>query len=319
MFGGLAILVCIRETIEVGRGEGLTMPETVCSRRVNGLRKLPERALGVLLAILVSCGCCASPAVAQTSSAASERKAVVVELFTSEGCSSCPPADRLLQTLAEHQPLPSADVIPLEEHVDYWNHDGWNDPYSSADWTQRQLNYGAAFKTEAYTPQMVVDGQSQFVGSSARDASFAIQKAASSPKTDIAITAVIPSTSGPQHFTVSVGKLIGEIPGDTAEVWIAVTEDGLRSSVNRGENAGHVLAHVATLRSLSKIGAAAANGTSPSFTGDPRVKFDSHWNREKLSIVVFVQEKRSRKILGAASTAITPQSGIPPTVTVSNN
>ena len=244
---------------------------------------------------------------------------MLVELFTSEGCSSCPPADTLLQKLAEQQPLPGADVIALEEHVDYWNHDGWNDPYSSADWTQRQLNYGAAFKTEAYTPQMVVDGQSQFVGSSARDASFAIQKAASSPKTDVAIIAVPPDTSGPQHFTVSVGKLMGDTPGDTAEVWIAVTEDGLRSSVNRGENAGHTLAHVATLRSLSKIGVAAASGTSPSFTGDPRVKFDSHWNREKLSIVVFVQEKKSRKILGAASTAITARNGKPPTATVSNN
>ena len=303
-------------TIGVSRGEGVVMPETVCPMRVNESRKLPERALGARLAIFVLCGFCASPAVAQT--AASERNPVVVELFTSEGCSSCPPADTLLQKLAEHQSLPGADVIALEEHVDYWNHDGWNDPYSSADWTQRQLNYGALFKTEAYTPQMVVDGQSQFVGSSARDASSAIQKAASSPKTDVAITGT-PDASGPQRFTVSVGKLVGDTPGDTAEVWMAVTEDGLRSSVNRGENAGHVLAHVATLRSLSKIGAAAASGTSPSFTGAPPVKFDSHWNREKLSIVVFVQEKRSRKILGAASTTITPRSGNPPTASVSNN
>ena len=303
-------------TIGVGRGEGVVMPETVCPMRVNESRKLPERALGARLAIFVLCGCCASPAVAQT--AASGRNPVVVELFTSEGCSSCPPADTLLQKLAEHQSLPGADVIALEEHVDYWNHDGWNDPYSSADWTQRQLNYGALFKTEAYTPQMVVDGQSQFVGSSARDASSAIQKAASSPKTDVAITGT-PDASGPQRFTVSVGKLVGDTPGDTAEVWMAVTEDGLRSSVNRGENAGHVLAHVATLRSLSKIGAAAASGTSPSFTGAPPVKFDSHWNREKLSIVVFVQEKRSRKILGAASTTVTPRGGNPPTASVPNN
>jgi hypothetical protein len=302
---------CIRETFGVGRRDGLTMSETVCTRGFNGMRELSGRRLQVFLAGFVLCGCCASLAAAQMSSAVSERKPVVVELFTSEGCSSCPPADTLLQRLAEQQPLPGADIIALEEHVDYWNHDGWNDPYSSAEWTQRQLKYAALFKTEAYTPQMVVDGENQLVGSSTRDASFAIQKAANSPKTDVAISTGTQNTNGPQHFIVSVGRLAGEASEDVAEVWMAVTEDGLRSSVNRGENAGHVLLHVATLRSLSKIGVAPAGGNALSFTGEPRVKFDSHWNREKLSVVIFVQEKKSGKILGAASTRITPRTGNP--------
>jgi hypothetical protein len=289
-------------------------------RKKNEMRNISGRALGILVAALVFCHCHALTTAAQSSSARTEteRKPVVVELFTSEGCSSCPPADTLLQKLEELQPLPGAEVIGLEEHVDYWNHDGWNDPYSSPEWTQRQLNYGALFKTQAYTPQMVVDGQSQFLGSSGRDAALAIQKAASAPKTEVAITPGTADANGPERFTVSVGKLAGDTPGDTAEVWLAVTEDGLQSSVNRGENAGHVLVHIATLRSLHKIGVATANGAPQSFAGDPRVKLDSHWNHEKLTVMVFVQEKKSRKILGAASTSITPRTGNPAATSASN-
>jgi hypothetical protein len=262
---------------------------------------------------LAVCGfgyCCILPTAAQTASLASARAPVIVELFTSEGCSSCPPADLLLQKLEAQQPLPAADVIALEEHVDYWNHDGWIDPYSSPEWTQRQLEYGELLKTQPYTPQMVVDGESQFIGSDGRDAALAIQKAASSPKTRLAITADAPDSKGTQHFAVSILKLAGGTPGDAADVWLAVTEDGLRSSVNRGENAGHVLEHVATLRSLQKIGVAQANETV-AFTGDPRVKLDSHWKRENLAVVVFLQERKSRKIIGAASLRITARSGDP--------
>ena len=254
--------------------------------------------------------CCARPAAAQVDSATSRRTPVIVELFTSEGCSSCPPADLLLQKLEAEQPLTGADIIGLEEHVDYWNHDGWMDPYSSPEWTQRQLDYGVRLTSEPYTPQMVVDGESQFVGSDARDASLAIRKAASLPKTNVEITLNAPDAKGVQSFAVAIKKLDGNMPGDAAEVWLAVTEDGLRSSVNRGENAGHVLAHVATLRSLHKIGVAEENQAT-AFAADPRVKFDSHWNRENLAVVVFVQEKRSRKIIGATSIRIAQRSGNP--------
>ncbi|MFZ0885816.1 MAG: DUF1223 domain-containing protein [Candidatus Acidiferrales bacterium] len=268
------------------------------------------RALRTSLVIFGFCCLCVAPTPAQTPSPTSAPTPVIVELFTSEGCSSCPPADLLLQKLAAQQPLPGADVIALEEHVDYWNHDGWIDPYSSPEWTQRQLEYGELLKSQPYTPQMVVDGESQFVGSDGRDAASAIQKAASSPQTDVAITADAPDSKGMQHFAVSIKKLTGDAPGDFSDVWLAITEDGLRSSVNRGENAGHVLTHVATLRSLHKVGVAQANGT-PAFTGDPRLKLDSHWNRENLAVVVFVQERKSGKIIGAASLRIAPRSGNP--------
>ncbi len=192
----------------------------------------------------------------------------------------------------------------FEEHVDYWNHDGWIDPYSSPEWTKRQEAYTARFKKDAYTPELVVDGQSQFVGSDERKAELEIEKAARGVKTEVAIASREPEAKGSQQFTVSVGKLAGNMAGDVAEVWLAVTEDGLHSSVSLGENAGHVLDHGATLRSLRKIGVADASAASASFTGDTLVKFSPHWDPENLQVTVFVQEKKSREILGAASTKI---------------
>jgi hypothetical protein len=259
------------------------------------LRKLPV-ALFILSITIVS------TTKAQTPAGEAERKPVIVELFTSEGCSTCPPADELLQKLEAQQPVAGAEIVALEVHVDYWNHDGWNDPYSSAEWTERQTVYRTIFNQTEYTPQMIVDGQSQFVGSNGRQALAEIEKAAQRVQTDVAINSEAPDAHGSQRFTVSVGKLAGNTAGDVAEVWLAVTEDGLQSSVNRGENAGHLLHHTATLRTLHKIGTADASAASASFKGDSRVKIESRWKAENLHVVVFVQEKKSRKILGASST-----------------
>jgi hypothetical protein len=230
---------------------------------------------------------------------------VVVELFTSEGCSSCPPADALLQKLEARRSIAGAEIIPLEEHVDYWNHDGWIDPYSSPEWTERQQAYVAVVNVDPYTPELVVDGRSQFVGNNARKAEAEIERAAQGAKTEVFLTAGQRDAKGGQSFTVLVGKLAESNAGDAAEVWLAITEDGLHSSVSRGENAGRVLQHVATLRALRKIGVADAGGASTSFAANPAVKFNPRWNVGNLHVAVFVQKKKSREILGAASTRIT--------------
>lgn len=268
------------------------------------MRHFSAAAASLVLALLLVFSLFAAKPKAQTSAVEAARQSVVVELFTSEGCSSCPPADALLQQLEQQQPVAGAEIIALEEHVDYWNHDGWIDPYSSPEWTQRQQDYAALFKNDPYTPELVVNGHSQFVGSNARKAEFEIGKAAHGLKTEVAISAGSADAKGSQRFIVSVGKLARSTAGDVAEVWLAVTEDGLHSSVSLGENAGHVLHHIATLHSMRKIGVADANGASVSFTGDPVVKLNSHWDLENLHVTVFVQEKKGREILGAASTKI---------------
>lgn len=268
------------------------------------MKNLSFAAFKLYLLLIVVFSAFALKARGQASTVEPVRKPVLVELFTSEGCSSCPPADVLLQKLEAQQPVAGAEIIALEEHVDYWDHDGWVDPYSSPEWTQRQQAYVTLTKKDVYTPEFVVDGQSQFVGNNPHQAVVEIEKAARGVKAAVTITAETPDANGSQRFNVSVGKLEGNISGDVAEVWLAITEDGLHSSVNRGENAGHILQHVSTLRSLHRIGIADASGTAVSFAAAPLVKFNSHWSADNLRVTVFVQKKKSRAIVGAASVRI---------------
>jgi hypothetical protein len=119
------------------------------------------------------------------------RVPVLLELFTSEGCSSCPPADRLLEILDQKQPVAGADLIVLSEHVDYWDGDGWKDPFSSSQYTARQQEYTNRYNFDGvYTPQLVVDGRFGFVGSDGREASSAIQQAVRERKIPIEISNV---------------------------------------------------------------------------------------------------------------------------------
>jgi len=225
---------------------------------------------------------------------------VIVELFTSEGCSSCPPADAALAKLEESQGAANAEVIALEEHVDYWNQLGWADPFSSPEWTSRQQVYAGVFGSgSVYTPQMVVDGTTELVGSRGPEVRRKIEEAAGREKTGVTIAANGEETGGSRKFDVHVGKLAGAGWGDDAEVWLAVTESGLHSSVTRGENAGEELHHASVVRSLQKLGVADKRNEA-SFTGQPGVRISSAWKRENLRVVVFVQEKKSRHILGAS-------------------
>lgn len=245
---------------------------------------------------------------AQTSAAAKNHRPVIVELFTSEGCSTCPPADALLSQLEDQQPVQGVYVIALEEHVDYWNQQGWSDPFSASEWTLRQEEYVAAFKGDAvYTPQMIVDGQSQFIGGRIREVMAGIGEASRSSKTNVLMTPIASGENRTQQFTVSVGKLVGATDGDTAEVWQAVTEKGLHSEVSRGENAGRNLHHAAIVRWMRKVGVADGRKIPLSFTGNTSVKLKPAWNLENLRVVVFVQEKKSRRILGASSLQISNQ------------
>jgi hypothetical protein len=241
---------------------------------------------------------------AASSGAESPRMPVVVELFTSEGCSSCPPADSLLSRMAEQQPIENVEVIALEEHVDYWNELGWVDPFSSREWTARQQVYAEVLGNgNSYTPQMVVDGKTEFVGSQSRKARQAVEQAAAQQKAAVTLRPANSPDTATGNLAVTIAKLPETGHRDTAEVWLAITETGLHSDVKRGENAGEDLHHAAIVRSIRKIGEAKPGGET-SFSGGATVLLRPEWKRENLHAVVFVQEKKARRILGAAAVSV---------------
>jgi hypothetical protein len=226
---------------------------------------------------------------------------VIVELFTSEGCSSCPPADEVLADLERTQPVSGAEIIALGEHVDYWNYIGWADPFSAPIFSERQNDYANAFSnSSAYTPQMVVDGQVEFVGSKMSKALDAIADAARAPKAKVQITAA--EENPPATF--SVQTRITEIPtiksGETVEIILAITESDLQSNVVRGENAGRRLKHGTVVRELKVIGSGEA---SPGVTlsGKSTMTIKKGWQRDHLRAVVFIQERKSRRVIGASA------------------
>jgi hypothetical protein len=222
------------------------------------------------------------------------RAPVVVELFTSEGCSSCPPADEVLESLEKAQPIVEAEVIPLSLHVDYWNYIGWADPFSSAAFSERQNGYARVFaRGQVYTPQMVVDGRAEFVGSREGQAREAIREASRQPKAAVSLQ----KTGKDAAFSVKISGMPAVSAGDTAEVVFAVTESGLLSNVSRGENAGRRLTHTAVVRSLETIGE--VSGKEFQATRSPAL--DKSWRQANLRVVALVQERRSRRILGAAT------------------
>ncbi len=136
------------------------------------------------------------------------RTPVVVELFTSEGCSSCPPADDLLSRMVQQQPIANVEVIALEEHVDYWNELGWVDPFSSREWTARQQVYaGVLGNGNAYTPQMVVDGKTEFVGSQSKKAWQAVQQAAAEQRARVTLRPGNSPDSSTERLSVSITRL----------------------------------------------------------------------------------------------------------------
>lgn len=233
--------------------------------------------------------------------------AVVVELFTSQGCSSCPPADRLLSKLGNDERL-AGKVIPLSFHVDYWNHIGWTDPFSQKSWSQRQQNYAASFKSaRIYTPQMVVNGRSEFVGSDEKRALAEIRSALAQPA-GVKLRAELTKNVGDEIELRIRAESTDEIKSQTSQVLVAVFERGLTTSVKSGENARRTLHNDFVVRMLErafKIFPQAAASPGVVF----RLKLNPSWKREHLGIAVFAQDETSMAIYGA--TALDLQKRLP--------
>jgi len=215
-----------------------------------------------------------------------QKTPVLVELFTSEGCSSCPPADRVLSQLEKEQTNPDVEIITLALHVDYWNYLGWKDEFSAAGYSERQRGYAEKFTLDSiYTPQMVVDGQTQFVGSNLGTAQKAISEAAKTIKTNI-------------EFLAAADKLkvkISDLPaGENSYVWLAIAEDDLKTSVKRGENSGKTLNHVSVVREMKLLGNLAS--TDKNFETEVAFKLLPDWKKENVKFVAFVQGEKTKRV-----------------------
>lgn len=251
------------------------------------------------LAILALAAVSLSIVLAKTSEPGLPRKAVVVELFTSEGCSSCPPADELLTHLRQDLSARHIEVIPLGFHVDYWNSLGWKDRFSSAEFSRRQEQYTQSLRVDGpHTPEMVVDGAVEFVGNDAGHAQRSIREAASQPE----VAAVKISSGEVDELAVQVKAASS---GKDAQVVLAITEDNLTTQVGSGENGGRTLHHAAVVRELRQLGRLREG----SFEANVPLKLDKEWKRNDLRAVVFVQEGGTGKIapgkiLGASSFAL---------------
>ena len=227
---------------------------------------------------------------------------VIVELFTSEGCSSCPPADELLARIAAAPSVDGAMVVPLGEHVDYWDQLGWRDRFSSASYTHRQETYAQRLGGDGpYTPQLVIDGRSECVGSDAAAARREVARAAALPHGTLTIDLGGPAGPG-LHVAVRASNL-PQKPSDRADVLLAITEDDLRSVVTRGENHGRTLTHAAVVRQLTLVGE--ATGSSAGL--EQAIAIAPDWRRDALHVVAFVQERRTGAILAAASVPLVPR------------
>lgn len=239
--------------------------------------------------LMMSVFLCSMPLMGQQSPPASIPKTpVLVELFTSEGCSTCPPADRLLADLKIKQPVPNTQIIALGFHVDYWDHEGWKDRFSSHAFTQRQEEYAGRLHNEVYTPQLMVDGVTPI--NDGRVIAPTISKASAEPK-----TAQI--TLRQEGTTVQV---VIRGPVEPGEAFLAVVEDGLETAVRGGENSGRKLEHAAVVRdwhALGQIGKSEWHTTV-------RLKIPADAKKEHLQLVAFLQDPKSGKILGLSSSPL---------------
>jgi hypothetical protein len=229
---------------------------------------------------------------------AQSRTPVLVELFTSEGCSSCPPADALLAALDQSQPIAGAEIIVLGEHVDYWDGLGWRDRFSSRQYTDRQNQYADHLHVDSpYTPQMVVDGTDQFVGNDVSHARRSIEHAAQMTKIKLTISQPVLSGS---KISSSVSIPTSTTVQPKGDLYAALVDPADTTEVRSGENGGRRLQHVGVVRSLQRIGSLKDLSTkSLSFT----LTAPADSKPGEMRVVVFAQSSQGA-VVGAAQQSV---------------
>lgn len=262
-------------------------------------------AVAAALAVLVACRLLPDASAAPTSVPGAppgkvdpSAVPVLVELFTSEGCSSCPPADQVLAKLEREQSVTGARVVPLGLHVDYWDRLGWADPFASTKISERQRGYAVRLGNGSYTPQAVIDGRTETVGSRKGAVESMIAEAAKRPHAAIAIDVTKRDEQvGAYELTLRVGALPPDAATD-AELVATLTQNGARIAVARGENSGSTLEHTAIARELVVVAPAPREGIPTKTT---TLKAPVGIAARDLRVVAFVQERGSRRVLGTAT------------------
>jgi hypothetical protein len=261
-------------------------PSSVTHHRSIGRRRGASWALPAALILLAAAAHAEHPGAS-----------VLVELFTAEGCSSCPPADHFLAELDAAQPVPGARLIVLSEHVDYWDQQGWPDPYASKAFTERQVAYDRSLRVrEPFTPQFIVDGTIDMRLSRRERISEQLRAAAAGAKIPVSIESL--SVGGGAAPVISGVVRIEGVTGDRpCDLFVGVALDRADTQVLRGENRGQHLTHVAVLRDLVRVGAVTPGAASrQSFSLELRPGLDG----SALRIIAFVQRPGPGAVLGAA-------------------
>ncbi len=223
---------------------------------------------------------------------------VLVELFTSQGCSSCPPADQLLSAIGGQD---GGRVVPLAFHVDFWNSQGWTDPFSSKQWTLRQVAYERQLGiSQVYTPQAVVDGTTEMVGSDAAHLRAAIEAAGARPGAKLALR--LEPSSSRVEVAVDV-DLPDALRGKKLDLFVALFETGLSTPVGRGENGGKTLRNDYVVRELERAGRLSRDGP-PESHHTATLHVSKEWNPSHLGVAAFLQDPGSLAILGSAARSL---------------
>src|SRR5579863_1303558 len=222
---------------------------------------------------------------------------VLIELFTSEGCSSCPPADIFLQRLDTLQPIDGAQLIVLSEHATYWDHDGWKDPNSSSSLTDRQIAYGSAHRLPPpATPQLIADGTQEIRLGDPQQIKDILQKAAATPKIPMRIGEVTVDAANPGVLRAHIETDVNS-EKHAGDVFVAIALDHVESQVLKGENGGKHLVHVAVVQQITKVGKLSKG---KNFSQDVQLKLAPGTDPKNVRMVAFVQESGPGDVLGAA-------------------
>jgi len=253
---------------------------------MNPLKTLSFVAVTVMLFIVAACKN-AETAFNKINStnAVPDKDFALLELFTSEGCSSCPPADHLLARIQKE--AGTRPIYVLSEHVDYWDDMGWKDIFSQRQFSQRQYRYDNLLKAQVYTPQLIINGKAQCLGSDEAAVNSAVKNAL---KTKTKVNLDLKATQREKEMEIAY-KVIGNSPGD--KLLIAVVQKQAVSKIGDGENRGKTLNHAQIVRSLLSFSISGAN------KGVEQILLPDRYNVDDFEIIGFLQDQKTNEIVGA--------------------